>query len=459
MKHEETIAGRIARWFHASHELGPFAAGPQGRALAQMAIADTLGCMYASRKDNVVRAVASVAGAPGDAWLVTGGTADPAMAAMVNGTAAHALDYDDNFGPGMSHASAVILPALLAVCDISRPGRELIDAYLVALQAQAFVGAGMGPGHYAAGWHGTSTVGSVGTAAGVAHLLGADIDGLRRALTLACSFACGTKGQFGTPAKPFHAGLAARNAVEAARLALAGIEGNPIALEGPQGFSHMFRGPNMPGYDPHEIEATDRNVIETDGVVPKLHPCCGSTHLIIDAIADLRGQHDFCADAVRSIDVRVGIANLRNLPYTLPENEMQARFSMNYCVAVALREGHLTLQDFTPEAVRARRGDPLLSCLTMTSWTAEEEAAADGTRLPHQVTLRLASGQTYRAERLFARGDLRDPFPDDAMRAKFMACCDGAPWAKGLHDWLMVLDLAPDLRQFAPLFGRSDGPR
>lgn len=456
---DDTIAGRMARWLHARHDRGPFAAGPEGRRLARMAITDALGCLYAGRNDATVHKVARVAHAPGMAWLVTGGDADPAMAAMVNGTAAHALDYDDNFTPGMSHASAVIVPALLAVCDMARPGRDLIDAYLVALQAQAFVGAGVGPGHYAAGWHGTSTVGSVGTAAGVAHLLGADAEGLRRALTLACSFACGTKGQFGTPAKPFHAGLAARNAVEAARLAMAGLEGSPQAFEGPQGFAEMFQGPGTTGYDPGAIDATMVHVIETDGVVPKLHPCCGSTHLIVDALADLRRATPIDADHVTAIEVRVGIANHRNLPYTHPENEMQARFSMNYCVAVALRRGQLTLTDFSAGAVAARRDDPLLSRLSMTSWSAEDEAEADGSRLPHQITLYMVTGDTHRAERLFPHGDLREPFPDAAMKDKFHACCDEAPWAGSVHDALMALDEASDLRPYAPLFCRSDDPR
>lgn len=454
MTQHDTIAGQIAGWMHARHDNGAFAASPEARQLAQMAIADTLGCMYAGRKDAATRAVAQATTAGGDAWLVTGGAADPSAAAMVNGTAAHALDFDDNFMPGMSHASAVIVPALLAAGGLRRSGRELIDAYLVALQAQAFVGSGVGSGHYAAGWHGTSTIGSVGTAAGVAHLLGADAEGVRRALTLACSFACGTKGQFGTLAKPFHAGLAARNAVEAARLAMAGLEGHPRAFEGAQGFADMFRGPGTPGYDGAEIAGTSRHVIETDGVVPKLHPCCGSTHLIVDALSDLRRKVAFAADEVEAIAVKVGTANRLNLPYTRPENEMQARFSMNYCVAVALRNGALSLDDFTPAAVRVRQDDPLLERLTVTSWTPAEEAAAADARLPHQLHLRLTGGRELTTERMFARGDLREPFAAEELHCKFLACCADAPWAPPLYDTLMALDAAADLTPFAPIFGR-----
>ena len=453
----KTVAGEIARWFVMREDL---AASDKGRLLAARAILDTLACAYAGRGDQTLAKVASVvAQGAGAAPLMTGGQADPAMAAMVNGTAAHVLDFDDNFAPGMSHASAVIVPALLAVADTQTSGRRLIDAYLIALQAQAFVGDGLGAGHYTAGWHGTSTVGSIGTAAGVAWLLGGDEEAIRRALTLGCSFASGTKGQFGTPAKPFHAGLAARNAVEAARLALAGLEGHALAFEGPQGLAEMFRGPSTPGYDLARIAGTDAHVIETIGVVPKLHPCCGSTHFVIDALADLRKLHDIDPDQVLAIRTHVGIANLRNLPYIHPVNEMEARFSMTYCMARALRAGRLTLQDFTPKALADHAKDPLLDRLTMTAWSPEEEAAALPARLPHQLRLMMADGRILEASRLVPRGAISDPFTLAEMREKFIACCEDAPWAAALFDSGQSLDLWPDLRPFSALFSGSDSPR
>lgn len=458
---DRTVAEQMARWFSAPHAAGRFAASPEGRRLAVEAIIDTLGCLYAGRADaTLAKVAATIPPGTGQSPLVTGGRADAAFASMVNGTAAHALDFDDNFMPGMSHASAVILPALLAVVRPETTGAALVDAYLVALQAQAFVGAGLGPGHYTAGWHGTSTVGSVGTAAGVVWLLGGDEAALRRALTLACSFSSGTKGQFGTPAKPFHAGLAARNAVEAARLALAGIEGHARAFEGPQGLAEMFRGPGTPGYDLDAIAGTDRNVIETVGLAPKLHPCCGSTHFVIDALADLRAVRSVDPDAVTRIEVKVGIANARNLPYAYPENEMQARFSMHYCMARALREGQLLLSDFTPDAVLRLRDDPLLARLEMCAYTPEEEVACPhGARLAHRLRLHMASGEVLEAERTHPTGTLADPFAAGRMRAKFIDCCGGASWAAALHDRLTGLDTLPDLSATARVFAGSDNLR
>lgn len=454
MTQTDTVAGAIARWLHGSHAAGRFAASPAGRALAIAAISDTLGCLYAGRKDETVAKVAAtVPQGSGTSPLVTGGKADAAFAAMLNGTAAHVLDFDDNFLPGMSHASAVILPALLAVASDKTTGADLVDAYLVALQAQAFIGDGLGQGHYTAGWHGTSTVGSIGTAAGVAWLLGADEEGLRRTLTLACSFASGTKGQFGTQAKPFHAGLAARNAVEAARLACAGIAGHPAAFEGPQGIAEMFAGPGTPGYDPARILGTDIHVIETVGLAPKLHPCCGSTHFVADALSDLRATHAIDPDRITRIETHVGIANLRNLPYRYPENEMQARFSMTYCMARALRAGQLLLADFTPEAVLRLRDDPLLSKVEMTAYSPEEEAACPaGDRLPHVLRLHFEGGEVLEAGRKYPTGTRAYPFPDGMMRDKFVDCCGGAGWAPALHAALDGLDGWPDLKPVGVLF-------
>src|SRR5690606_17772724 len=132
----------------------------------------------------------------------------------------------------------------------------------------ALIGNGVGQAHYTAGWHGTSTIGSIGTAAAVAHLLGLDEEATARAITIAVSYASGTKGQFGTLIKPFHAGMAARNAVEAALLAKAGMQARPDILEGAQGFHSLFAGDQRRGWKAEAIIADAEHIIETAGVMP-----------------------------------------------------------------------------------------------------------------------------------------------------------------------------------------------
>jgi len=446
-----TVIEAIAHWCATQPR-----SGEAERAAARDAIADTIACLYAGRADETTTAVtAAFGGHAGEAqrsvrWVGPGRTA-PSLAALANGTAAHALDFDDNFTPGMSHASAVIVPALLAVADwVGASGERFVDAYLLALQAQDFVGSGVRPSHYTAGWHGTSTVGSIGTAIGTAYLLGLDEAGMARALSLGTSMASGGKGQFGSPVKPFHAGMASRNAVEAALLAAEGLTGRLDILERDQGFLELFGGPTPPGYDIDAIANTATNVILAAGLAPKAHPCCGSTHKIVDAIIDLMNEEKIDPDTVASVNGHVGPANYRNLPYTNPQDEMEARFSMQYCAALAFRQGILKLSDFTPGVVRQKAGDPLMSRIGMTHYSAAEEAASG--KQPHVLTVTLSDGRSFTRERDFARGMIEDPFTDAQKRAKFMDCCDGLANAAGLYGQLMALDAARDLAFLDPVF-------
>ncbi len=403
----------------------------RARQLAREAITDTLACLVAGKDDFATRAV-------NNAWREA--PRSPAQAALVNATAAHAIDYDDNFTPGMSHASAVLLPALLPVALAQNSsGAELISAYLVGLQAQAFIGDATGYSHYTAGWHGTSTIGCIGSAAGVAALMGQDAAGIARTLSIAVSMASGVKGQFGTPLKPFHAGMAARNAVDAATLARTGMHGRLDIFECPQGFAELYAGNlRMPTwlYDP-------QHVIERVGVMPKKHPCCGSTHRILDAIADLQAQQAFSADDVEQVHCQVGIANWRNLAYPQPVDEMQARFSMPYCVAVMLEKGTLSVADFTPQAVAAQADARKLARVTMSHWTASQES--ENPALPHTLTLTLKDGRTLRHSRWQAKGVLEEPFSAAERQAKFLDCCATLPDARELYGQLENLEQRHDL--------------
>jgi len=397
---------------------------PLAMARATDAIVDTLGCLLAGTNEEATQRVRSAfineisQGAACD--VVGGGRASPSVAAMINGVSAHSLDFDDNFHPARAHASAVLVPALLslATADAEISGRQLIQAYLAGLEAQAAVGFGVNPSHYNRGWHGTSTVGCIGTAAGVASLLGMDADGISRAMSLAASFAAGPKGQFGTLAKPLHAGMAARNAVEAALLARAGMSGRPDILECPMGFRDLVGGDQSRGWD--EMQFDDSHIIETRGLVTKLHPCCASTHRAIDIVRDLRDLHGFTASDVVSVVTKVGRSAVDNLIYPDPQNAMEARFSMQYCVAAALVQPHLSLSDFTQATISR----PEIRChmpkIAMTPYSREEEMGAE--RLPHLASVTLTDGRILSSQRIHARGAAEDPLSQVAKRQKFSDC-------------------------------------
>ncbi|MGJ7042018.1 2-methylcitrate dehydratase PrpD [Shinella sp. BE166] len=421
---------------------------------ARDAVIDTLGCMIAGASDPAVQAVAGAFGgelsASGNHWLVIGGAAPSSLAALVNGTAAHALDFDDNFHPARAHASAVLVPALLAVAGAGHAtsGRRFLEAYLTGLEAQAAVGFGVNPSHYNRGWHGTSTVGTIGAAAGVARLLGAGIEQTAQAMSLATSIACGPKGQFGTPAKPLHAGIAARNAVEAARLALAGSAGRLDILERPQGFLDLFGGDEPRGWADWHPE--DAHVIETRGLVTKRHPCCASTHRAIDALLDLKHEHNLTAADIVRIETKVGLSAIRNLVYREPENGMQARFSMHYCLATALVNDGLSLKDFEPSALHRPQIQALMSRIEMTSYTAEEERGHE--RLPHHVTVTLKDGTVLRHARLHAKGSREDALDADQRRRKFADCLEwgGYDADDHLYDRLLALPSLSSMNEALP---------
>ncbi|KQO83525.1 MmgE/PrpD family protein [Rhizobium sp. Leaf262] len=422
-----TVLEKIARQLVARTS---FPAVATGR--AEDAIVDTIGCMIAGMNDAAPRSVSAAfrdeIKQDGTSLVFTGGRASRSIAALINGTAAHCLDFDDNFHPARAHASAVLVPALLSVATSSNEfsGIMLVRAYLAGLEAQASVGFGVIPSHYNRGWHGTSTIGCIGAAAGVSVLLGLNEAEVANAMSLATSMASGLKGQFGTGAKPFHAGIAARNAVEAALLAQSGFSGRLDILERPQGFLDLFGGEQATGWA--DFSWDEKHIIETRGLVTKLHPCCASTHRAIDAALDLQNEHGFSIEDIERIDTKVGRSAVDNLAYPDPSDEMQARFSMQYCLAVALSNGGLSLRDFTPQAATRPELRVHMAKINMTSYSAEEERGVE--RLPHKVSISLKDGRRLSIERLHANGAIMVPLTDNQKRAKIMDCLR---WA-GLQD-------------------------
>lgn len=264
-------------------------------------------------------------------------------------------------------------------------------------------------------------------------------------MSIATSFAAGPKGQFGTPVKPLHAGMAARHAVEAALLARAGMAGRLDILEGPQGFLELFGGDAPAGW--HGLEWGDRHVIETRGLVTKRHPGCASTHRAIDAVLELAEAFGFSDEDVARIDTLVGLSAARNLAYPDSQDEMQARFSMPYCVAAALVQGRLSLADFMPEAIHRPAIRRLMPRIVMTAYTADQERGAE--RLPHRVTVTLADGRCFTRERLHAKGAIAAPLSEADRRAKFEDCLAwaGVVQASRIYDHLLALDQAPSVRR------------
>ena len=236
--------------------------------------------------------------------------------------------------------------------------------------------------------------------------------------------ACGPKAQFGTMAKSFHAGLAAHHAVTSAELASAGLEGSLEVLEAPMGFLEHFGGKFPLGWKEALVGFGKNLAILEYGVIPKRHPCCASTHKCLDALLDLRQIHDFGADDVESVHTIVGNSNKRNLSYNNPQNVREAKFSMQYCIALALLQDKLRISDFSTEVIfRPELREPIPK-ISMEAFPLEMEKRTE-TSLEHEVSVRLKDGRIFGAKRAYPRGSIHDPFSSSDWNEKFADCVSG----------------------------------
>ena len=421
-----TITGDIAAWIAGA---APLARG-DALILARNAMIDIVGCMMAGADDDATqRAIAAVADiGRGPAHAVGSGARLPApQAALANGTAAHALDFDDNYHPLAGHATAVLAPALLALGEERHAtGLQVLDAYIAGLEAMSVIGLGVNLAHYERGWHTTSTIGGMGAAAAAARLAGFDADAAVRAISLGFSAAAGSKLQFGTMAKPLHAGMAAMNGLMAARYAAAGITATPEPLDQPWGFRDLYVGPDSPGYDGGGEAIGAPPALERFGLKVKIHPCCASVHTAVDALLALMQEHGLAADDIEAVETIVNKVSYDNLMFDDPKSEMEARFSMPYAITIAVLRSRLALSDFRPDTI----GDPAVRAwlpkvtMTMAPESAALPTATNG-REPAETRLRLKDGRTLVKFMQHAKGVLQNPLTEDEMWAKFDDCLAG----------------------------------
>ena len=369
-------------------------------------------------------------------------------AALVNGTSGHALDYDDNFDPPKAHATTVLVPAILALGEQEgADGPACLDAYICGLQIMGRVGQGVNPVHRNRGWHATATVGAIGAAAAAARLLKLDSVKAARAISLATSMAAGFMSQFGTMAKPLHAGLAAKAGVMAASFAKAGMTASMNTLEGRTGMNHLMVGPDYetlrdsltnPEHGQtlrYKTESIGSPLLITEhGFRVKRFANCGASHRSIDALLFLRDRHGFTADTVERVDVHLPQVHRNNLMYDRPENGLQSKFSFPYCLAVALSEEAVSLSDFTDEGVKRPHIRALFEKIHLHPVDKLEG------EFPTTVEITLTSGDVLSETREWPEGSKWKPFPDDQYWSKFADCTQGLLPEQNAADVKRALD-------------------
>jgi 2-methylcitrate dehydratase PrpD len=417
------------------------------------AIRDVLGCALAGQAEPEPQQVARAVARWGSGVSRVIGTAlslPAPFAALVNGASAHILDFDDSFAPLTGHACTTIVPAVLAVAEqVDASGEDLIDAVSVALEITARIGAAVNPQHYGAGWHATATIGAIASAAGVGRVLGLSAERMRHALSLAVSQAAGTRMQLGTSAKCLHAGLSANAGVLAAMLAAEGLSGAEEAIMGRWRFAEMYAAGATPTIT--APMAGETLAIIDPGITYKPYPTCGATHRSLAALLDLRTQHGFHPADIEHVEIVIPAMNVENLIYPDPSTGMEARFSMQYCAALAIAQGRLAPSDFSHHALARPEIRALMPLIEMRPLPGSEDAAKNFLDYPVHTTVKLRGGSTLTDTRYHRPGSSTSPLTLDQQLAKFRSCAEVSLSKARTENAIDLIDRLPFLAKVSAL--------
>ncbi|MEP3115061.1 MmgE/PrpD family protein [Nisaea sp.] len=310
--------------------------GAVPRAWATDAVLDWFGVTVAGSREPLSHILSETMGEEGSgpARLIGRENAlSPLNAALVNGAASHALDYDDVNSRMLGHPTVPLVPALLAISDMQPvSGRAFLEAFIVGYEAEVLTAEMIGQGHYDLGWHMTATVGTVGAAAASARLLGLNAVQTAHALGLAVAQAAGLKSMFGTMSKPFQVGKAAMNGLMAASLAKKGMTSRTDAIECAQGLADT----QSDGFFPVEMTSGGNRAFAVEENLFKYHAACYLTHSPIEAARRLRELHSIAPDAVERATIEVNKGALTVCNIERPETGLEIKFSLKHTVGLAL---------------------------------------------------------------------------------------------------------------------------
>jgi len=411
---------------------------------------DTLGVMLAGATEPVASIVRRVVRAEGAIALATvvGTTlkTSPGWAALANGAAGHAHDFDDTNFALLGHPSVPLLSTALATAEAEMAdGRALVLGYIAGFEVDVALGTALNPDHYTRGWHATSSIGTLGCTAAAARIMGLDVVQTKNALAIAASHASGLKENFGSMTKPYHAGHAARNGILAAQLAREGLTASETALEGRQGYVSAFGASH--GLD-QALEGLGRRWhLLASGIAVKPYPSCALTHSAIDALIDLRAAQGLSPRDVVSVQVGVNPVVPDVLAHARPTTALERKFSMQFCAAAALADGRVDFGSFMDGEITNPEVRALMGRIAMVVDPGLPEGVEQ--HAWSRVTVRLRDGRTLSTEARGARGHPATPLSDAALLEKFLACAKAVlsvDEAEGVAEQIGHLEDIPDVR-------------
>jgi 2-methylcitrate dehydratase PrpD len=395
--------------------------------------------------------------AEGAATVIGGGRkVAPRFAAFANGVGIHADDYDDTqlavakdrvYGL-LTHPTAPALPAALAISELVKAsGRDFMLAYHLGVEVECKIAEAIAPRHYQTGFHATATCGTFAAAAASAKLMGFDVATTQRALSIAGSQSAGLRENFGTMTKPFHAGRSSESGVAAAQFASYGWTAAGSILEAPRGFFAAAGG----GYDQSAIfgKLGAPWTFASPGVSIKPHPSGSLTHPGMTEMLRLIREHGIRAGDVKH--VRVGTNS--NMPNALihhrPKDELQAKFSMEFCMAILLLDGRAGLNEFTDAAVER---EDVKTMIEKVDFVVDDEAEAAGYHLMTTlIDIELADGRKISGRADFGKGSPAFPMSYDEVADKFRENAEFAGMARGKAN--EIVELVRGLEGLASLDG------
>jgi 2-methylcitrate dehydratase PrpD len=405
-------------------DLSPNRIPEEAMRIAQLGFIDCVGTMIAGRNEEAVRIMKSVlAPPPGPSSLTFGAERGPAPeAAWINGTAAHALDYDDVGLRG--HPSTVLVPAILAEAEaLDASGTDMLTAYVAGYETWAELFRRDSGLLHKKGWHPTGLYGAVGAAAACARLRRLDATRAAMAIALGASQSGGLMANFGTMTKPFHAGRAAHAGITAARLAEAGFTASTDALEHPQGFLHAI-SPDGTEDRTSAPKVGEQWALLTEGLGIKKYPTCYCTHRAIDCALDLVAAHPVKPDEVKQVNVGISDYFATVLRNHSPDTGLAGKFSIEFAMASAIIAKRVGLRELTDEFVR-RSDVQALMRRVITTTTKDYDPDLPGAAPADTVGIQLTSGQMLEGTPVArATGHASRPLSEAQIYDKFADCLD-----------------------------------
>lgn len=360
---------------------------------------------------------------------------DAASAALFNGTASHALDYDDVSWTTIGHPTVSVAPAALACAqEVGADGRTMLLSYVAGVEVMHQIARWTMPALSERGWHTTPAYGVFGVAAAAALAYGATKDETVHALAIAASRAGGVRGNFGTQTKALHAGLSASMGIECAKLARCGVTGSPDVIEKADGFAQCFA-------DALQDAKTDIGVtwdLAEHGLVLKQYPCCSGSHPANDVWDAFVRERGLCADDIERIEAGVSLLSPRELNCHRPQDAVAAKFSLEYALASRVVFGPIGIALFTDEKVRDARVQALMAKVKVAIDPELARLGFIGTA-PVRLKVVLKTGEEVRLASDLAEGNPEKPLSEVKRRRKFEDCLRHGGAEAQIEPWWRAL--------------------